>query len=75
MNRKIEGTVDVMAVVLPNGSVDRVRVMKSLDRQYGLDGEAVNAVKRATFEPGTLNGTPVPVLVIYQVQFKLGKVE
>jgi TonB family protein len=70
-NRKIEGVVEVEAVVGPDGKVDRVRVTKSLDKEYGLDEEALRTARDWTFEPGTLNGKPVPVLVVIQLEFRV----
>ena len=73
MRRKIEGTVELQAVVGADGKVDRVRVVKSLDKEFGLDEEALRTARAWTFEPGTLNGTPVPVLVVIQLEFRIGK--
>ena len=69
--RGIEGVVELEAVVGPDGKVDRARVTKSLDREYGLDEEALRTARAWTFEPGTLNGSPVPVLVVIQLEFRL----
>jgi TonB family protein len=73
MRQKIQGQVEVQAVVMPDGTVARARVTKSLDRIYGLDDEAVKAVHQFTFAPnsGTLNGRPVPVAVTLTLTFKL----
>jgi TonB family protein len=73
MRRKIEGIVEMQAVVGVDGKVDRVRVVKSLDKEFGLDEEALRAARAWTFEPGTLNGAPVPVLVVIQLEFRIGK--
>jgi TonB family protein len=71
MQEQIQGTVKVEAVVAADGTVDRVRVVESLDKVYGLDEAALAAAKRWTFEPGTLNGQPVPVLVNMTMEFRL----
>ena len=71
MRRRIQGTVEVEAVVAADGTVDRVRVKTSLDATFGLDEEALIAARRATFEPGTLNGRAVPVLVTFKLEFRL----
>ena len=68
----IQGLVWIEAVVLPDGTVSAVRVTKSLDRRWGLDTEAVKAVRQWRFDPGTRFGTPVPVLVTLTVSFALG---
>ncbi|HSG00704.1 MAG TPA: energy transducer TonB [Vicinamibacterales bacterium] len=71
MRAKIQGVVELEAVVLPNGTVGDVRITKSLDSQFGLDGEAVCAVKQWRFEPGTFDGAPVPVLITLILEFRL----
>jgi TonB family protein len=69
--RKIEGVVELDAVVGPDGKVDRVRVAKSLDKEFGLDEEALKTARAWTFEPGMLQGKPVPVLVVIQLEFRI----
>jgi TonB family protein len=69
MRRVILGTVWLEAVALPDGSVDAVRVTKSLD--LDLDQSAVAAVRRWKFRPGTRHGTPVPVQVDIEMTFVL----
>jgi protein TonB len=68
---RIEGTVGLSVEVLADGTVGDVTVTRSLDRKYGLDNQAVKAVKQWTFEPGTVDGTPVPVRVDIDVTFAL----
>jgi TonB family protein len=71
MRAKIQGTVWLEAVVMPDGSVGRVQVVKSLDPVFGLDQEAVKAAKLWRFAPGTRFGQPVPVLVTIELTFTL----
>ncbi len=71
MRARIQGTVRLEAIVLPDGSVGRVRIARSLDRTFGLDDEAVTAVKLWRFIPGTLAGRAVPVLVNIELAFTL----
>lgn len=71
MRNKIQGVVGVQVVVGPDGKVIRGRVTQSLDKNYGLDDEAVKAAMFWKFEPGTLNGKPVPVLVNVTLEFRL----
>ncbi len=71
MRAKIQGIVEVEVIVGADGTVVRARVKTSLDDKLGLDEEAVAAAKRATFEPGRLNGFPVPVLVTIKLEFRL----
>jgi TonB family protein len=71
LRRKLEGTVQIEVVVGPDGNVARARVTQSLDKVYGLDDNALATAKSWTFEPGTLNGQPVSVLVTLTMAFRL----
>jgi len=71
MQAKIQGLVVVSAVVLPDGSVTDVRVIRSLDRSFGLDIKAIEAARQWRFFPGTRLGEPVPVLVNIELEFNL----
>ena len=71
MRAKIQGTVLLECVVLPDGTVGRVDVVKSLDPTFGLDAEAVKAAKQWRFVPGTRFGEPVAVLVTIELTFTL----
>ena len=71
MRAKIQGVVELEAVVLPNGTVGDVRITKSLDARHGLDQEAIRAAKAWLFKPGTLKGQPVAVLVTLILEFRL----
>jgi protein TonB len=73
MREKIEGTVWMEVVVTVDGTVGDVKVTQSLDRLFGLDDQAVTAVKQWRFDPGTKDGVAVPVLVTVQMDFKLRK--
>ena len=69
MDRKVQGSVEVDAVVLQDGTVGDVTVTKSLDEE--LDQQAIIAVKQWTFRPGTKDGEPVAVRVNIELTFKL----
>ncbi|MBF85494.1 MAG: hypothetical protein CL489_13645 [Acidobacteria bacterium] len=71
MRAKVQGSVWIEAVVMPDGSVGEVRITKSLDRVFGLDQEALRAVRQWRFAPGTRFGQPVPVLVVIELTFTL----
>jgi len=71
MRAKIQGTVLLECVVLPDGSVGKVDVVKSLDPTFGLDAEAIKAAKQWRFVPGTRFGEPVAVLVTIELTFTL----
>ena len=61
----------IECVVQTDGTVGDLRVMRSLDRRFGLDEEAIAAAKRWRFRPGTLNGKPVPVVVTIELSFSV----
>ncbi len=71
MRAKVQGVVELECVVLPDGSVGDVRVTHSLDPVFGLDEEAIKAVKQWRFAPGTRLGQPVAVLVGIELTFTL----
>ena len=72
MDARIQGAVEIEAVVQPNGSVGEVRVVRSLDTRYGLDDEAVKAAKQWKFKPlKAKDGKPAPVLVTMELSFWL----
>lgn len=71
MRAKIQGIIELEAVVLPDGSVGEVRVVRGLDAVFGLDQEAIKAVKQWRFLPGTRLGQPVAVLVGIELTFTL----
>jgi protein TonB len=73
MRAKLQGVVEMEAVVLADGSVDpnRIKITRSLDSTFGLDQQAIIAVKQWRFRPGTYKGQPVPVLVNVELTFTL----
>lgn len=71
MRAKVQGTVLLECVVLPDGTVGNVEVVRSLDSTFGLDQEAIKAAKQWRFRPGTRFGEPVPVLVTIELTFTL----
>jgi protein TonB len=71
MRAKVQGVVLVEAVVMPDGSVGNVQVVRSLDQTFGLDQEALNAARKWRFVPGTRFGRPVPVAVYIELTFTL----
>jgi TonB family protein len=71
MRAKIEGVVVLEAVILADGTVGDVRVMKSLDSVYGLDESAMAAAKRWLFAPATRQGVAVPVYATLELSFRI----
>jgi protein TonB len=73
MGAKLQGAVEMEAVVLPDGSVDpaSIRITRSLDSIFGLDQQAIIAVKQWRFRPGTFRGQAVAVRVNVELTFTL----
>jgi len=73
LRAKIQGTVVMEAVVLADGTIDprSIRIVRSLDPTFGLDREAVEAVKRWQFNSAMRKGQPVAVLVTLEIAFTL----
>jgi periplasmic protein TonB len=70
-DRRIEGKVLLDVVVRADGSVGDVNVASSLDAVYGLDDNAVKAMKQWSFAPGTKDGKPVAVGISVEMTFAL----
>ncbi|WP_239488773.1 energy transducer TonB [Luteitalea sp. TBR-22] len=71
MRAKIQGRVLLEVVVMPDGRAGDIRVIRSLDRTFGLDEEAIKAMRLWRFRPGTRQGVAVPVLVTVEMDFNL----
>jgi TonB family protein len=71
MRAKVQGVVEVEAIVNDDGSVGRVKIVRSLDDRFGLDQKALDAVRQWRFRPGTRFGKAVPVLVLIELTFTL----
>ena len=69
MRAKIAGKVSLEMVVQADGTVGEVRVVRSLDRKFGLDDAAVKAVKEMRFSPAMKDGMAVPVLLSTEIAF------
>jgi periplasmic protein TonB len=66
----IQGRVILKFVVNPDGSVDRIEVLRSIDPS--LDNEAIRVVKiMPKFKPGKQGGVPVPVWFTLPVLFRM----
>jgi TonB family protein len=67
--KHVSGTVVISALVKPDGKVYDARVIQSLDSD--LDKAAVEETKVWLFQPAeTLDGTPVPVRVAFELNFR-----
>jgi protein TonB len=71
MHQMIEGEALLDVVVKSDGKVGDVSVKESLDAVYGLDQEAIKAVKQWEFKPGTKDGKAVNVRVDVKMRFTL----
>jgi protein TonB len=71
MRAKIQGTALLTGIVGVDGTLQEIRVSRSLDGTFGLDQEAIKCVRQWRFRPGTRQGQPVPVYVTIEVAFNL----
>ncbi len=69
MTSKTQGTVVLEVVVLPDGRVGEISVVKSLQRD--LDLEAVGAARRWQFTPARRGDTPIAVIAAIEMTFIL----
>ena len=66
---RYEGTVILEAIVRKDGTVEILRVVRSLG--FGLDEQAIVALKEWKFRPAMRSGVPVDVAMNIQVNFNL----
>ena len=71
MRAKVQGSVWLECIVMPDGSVGEVKVTRLLDPIFGLDQEAIKAAKLWRFRPGMRQGEPVPVIITIELTFTL----
>jgi periplasmic protein TonB len=71
MRAQIEGLVELEIVVLPDGSVGNVNIKRSLDARFGLDLEAIKAVRLWRFDPSRRGGKAVASRVGVELSFNL----
>ncbi len=71
MRAKVQGTVWLECVVMPDGQVGDVKIVRSLDPVFGLDQEAIKAARQWRFVQGTRMGEPVPVIITIELTFTL----
>lgn len=69
MRARIQGSVEVEAVVDTDGNIADARVVRALHPD--LDEKAVAAVKAWKFSPGLMDGKPVPVLIDIEMTFAM----
>jgi protein TonB len=71
MRAKIQGRVEIECIVEPTGQCGRIQVVRSLDPVFGLDQEAIKAVRQWRFVPGRYKGQEVPVIITIELTFTL----
>ncbi len=71
MRAKLQGPVVLEAVLDVSGKVTDVRVIKSLDRLFGLDEAARRAALATPFRPCKKDGKPIACIITFELQFTL----
>lgn len=71
LKARIEGTILLTLVVRTDGTPDDIEITQSLDTEYGLDQQAIDALGQWRFEPGLKDGKAVPVRVEIEVRFRV----
>jgi periplasmic protein TonB len=66
---RYQGTVVLEAIVQKDGTVQIIRVVRSLG--FGLDEKAIEALRQWKFNPAKQNGVAVPVALNIEVNFNL----
>jgi TonB family protein len=72
-NARPTGLVEIDAIVMPDGTVGKTRVAKSMDKPVGIagfDAAALAAVKQWVFEPGRKDGVAAPIVVRLLIEFR-----
>ncbi len=72
MKQNVSGTVILHAVILADGTVGTVRVLRSIDER--LDQFASEAIAKWQFQPAMKNGSPVAVEATFWIPFRPGKI-
>lgn len=69
LNRQVQGEVVIDVLVRKDGTTLLIRVTRPLDPE--IDRKAMEAASQWLFEPATLNGTPVEVVVVIAISFNI----
>ncbi|MGA3189673.1 MAG: energy transducer TonB [Bryobacteraceae bacterium] len=67
--KKIEGVVKLTTVISADGHARDIKVVESLDPE--LDANAIAALEKWIFKPGTKNGEPVACVATIEMRFHL----
>jgi TonB family protein len=68
IEQHIDGEVVLYAIILKDGSVDSIQIVRKLDPQ--LDKNSMEALSRWKFKPGTRAGVPVDVEAVVHIPFR-----
>ncbi len=71
MKENVSGTVILHAVILADGTIGTVRVLRSIDDR--LDQFASDAIAKWQFQPAMKNGSPVAVEATFWIPFRPAK--
>lgn len=71
MRAKIQGKVWLEVVVMTDGRPGDIKIARSLDRTFGLDEEAMKAMRLWRFRPGMRQGSAVPTIIVVEMEFSL----
>ena len=69
MRAGMQGTVELEGIVQIDGTIDSIRVTKSIDER--LDREAVKALGQWRFKPGQKDGQDVRVRISIEMSFNV----
>jgi len=69
--KRIDGTVLISVTVDEHGMPVNIRVVEGVG--YGLDEEAIAAVRQYRFDPARMDGMPIPVTISVEINFRLGQ--
>jgi len=71
-SRNIIGTVLLSALVLPDGSMDQIRVLRGLG--FGLDEKSIDAARASIFLPGVKDGKFIKSFVQLEMNFNIYRI-
>jgi TonB family protein len=71
MQQKIQGTIRLQCIVGRDGICSDVRVIRSLDKTFGLDDRAVTTLRDWRFRPGLRHGKQVATRITLDLRFAL----
>jgi protein TonB len=66
---RLSGDLSASLLVTSEGKADNIHVLEPLG--FGLDKNAVKALKQWSFRPATRNGKPIPFYATVSISFRL----